>query len=104
LAVSLNTGSTFILLIWKRWLTHMGSNTCLSGGNVFYSHNRLLFWACMFHVKCLCVSFERRFGETMWSQEMLLPWQSHQMFSAIFSFLRDRALIGDTTLQSSRKL
>jgi hypothetical protein len=30
------------------WLTHMA--TCLSGGNVFCSYKRLLFWACMLHV------------------------------------------------------
>jgi hypothetical protein len=34
-------------------------------GDVFYSYNRLLFWACMLPVTCLCVPFERPFGESM---------------------------------------
>jgi hypothetical protein len=51
--------------------THMGMNTCLLGGGVFYSYNRLQFGTCILYITCLCVPFERHFGEPMCSQKIL---------------------------------
>jgi hypothetical protein len=66
--------------------------------------SRLLFWACMLHITCLYVLFERPFKETMWSQEMLPPWWSQHVFNVILSHPRNRKFMGDTMLPSSRKI
>jgi hypothetical protein len=43
------------------WLTPM--DTCLSGGDFFYSYNRLLFWTYMLHITSLCSIWETLWGE-----------------------------------------
>jgi hypothetical protein len=78
-------------------------NLSLRWGVVFHSYKRFLFWACMLHVTCLCVPFESPFGETMWSQGMLPPWWSHHVFNTILPLPRNRKLMGDIILASSRK-
>jgi hypothetical protein len=54
------------------------------------------------HVTCLCVPFERPFGETVWSQQMLPPWWSHHGFNVILLLPKDVLEMGDVILPSSR--
>jgi hypothetical protein len=82
---------------------------CLIHGHLSLRGKCLLFLKqiailrCTLHVMCLCVTLEKHFGETMWSQGMLPPFCSQHVSSTILPLPRNRKLMGDASLPSIRK-